>query len=78
MAYKYDCICLYCTSYLNLDPVDAWLLRYQSLEGCHFIWNTEMGRSPGKYVKLLLAFSHHLESYGQFPVFEVLTILINS
>jgi hypothetical protein len=31
------------TPYLNLGPVDAWLLRYQSIDGCHFIWNTVSG-----------------------------------
>jgi hypothetical protein len=43
MAYKHDFICLYYTLYLTIDPVDAWLFRYQSLEKCHFIWNTEGG-----------------------------------
>lgn len=27
-------------------------LGYQSLEGCHFIWKTEMGRSPGWTARL--------------------------
>jgi hypothetical protein len=52
VAYKYDSIYLYYTSYLNLNPVDAWLLRYQSLEECHSIWNTAMDRSPGWTARL--------------------------
>jgi hypothetical protein len=35
-AYKCDSIRLYYTLYLNLDPLAAWLLRQQSLDGCHF------------------------------------------